>query len=175
MSVLEKVSNGLELLLSIFATYGTCRNIMWFTILSQRLCNFGSMMQRTCRSLGCWCYPISTCDWQNPFYRKQTNSADCRGLSLDCIDLCQKLLRSKPGQDQTLMVLVSRLQPLLETLSLAAERVTFEEFFNHLFLPERQSYELSRQYPYLMVDRSLGHSDPRFGSGRVIRFSDYSG
>ncbi|KAG7532604.1 Protein kinase domain [Arabidopsis thaliana x Arabidopsis arenosa] len=44
--------------------------------------------------------------------------ADCRDLSLDCIDLCQKLLRRNP-----------------------VERLTFEEFFGH---PFRQSYELSR-------------------------------
>uniref|UniRef100_A0A1J3GV99 Serine/threonine-protein kinase ATG1 n=1 Tax=Noccaea caerulescens TaxID=107243 RepID=A0A1J3GV99_NOCCA len=47
--------------------------------------------------------------------------ADCRDLSLDCIDLCQKLLRRNP-----------------------VERLTFEEFFNHPFLSDRQSYEFSR-------------------------------
>ncbi|KAL0710885.1 hypothetical protein Bca4012_017863 [Brassica carinata] len=70
---------------------------------------------------------------QNPFYRKQPNSGflhslsrgflpDCRDLSLDCIDLCQKLLRRDP-----------------------VERLTFEEFFNHPFLSDRQSsYDFSR-------------------------------
>ncbi|CAN6826855.1 unnamed protein product [Brassica oleracea] len=47
--------------------------------------------------------------------------ADCRDLSLDCIDLCQKLLRIDP-----------------------VERLTFEEFFNHPFLSDRQSYDFSR-------------------------------
>ncbi|KAJ0262235.1 Serine/threonine-protein kinase ATG1c [Hirschfeldia incana] len=48
--------------------------------------------------------------------------ADCRDLSLDCIDLCQKLLRRDP-----------------------VERLTFEEFFNHPFLSDRQSsYDFSR-------------------------------
>ncbi|CAH8265103.1 unnamed protein product [Arabidopsis lyrata] len=46
---------------------------------------------------------------------------DCRDLSLDCIDLCQKLLRRNP-----------------------VERLTFEEFFNHPFLSDRQSYDFSR-------------------------------
>ncbi|ESQ52429.1 hypothetical protein EUTSA_v100163911mg, partial [Eutrema salsugineum] len=45
----------------------------------------------------------------------------CRDLSLDCIDLCQKLLRRNP-----------------------VERLTFEEFFNHPFLSDRQSYDFSR-------------------------------
>ncbi|CAG7880730.1 serine/threonine-protein kinase ATG1c isoform X1 [Brassica rapa] len=47
--------------------------------------------------------------------------ADCRDLSLDCVDLCQKLLRIDP-----------------------VERLTFEEFFNHPFLSDRQSYDFSR-------------------------------
>ncbi|CAN7018376.1 unnamed protein product, partial [Brassica oleracea var. botrytis] len=47
--------------------------------------------------------------------------ADCRDLSLDCIDLCQKLLRIDP-----------------------VERLTFEEFFNHPFLSDRESYDFSR-------------------------------
>ncbi|XP_023640253.1 serine/threonine-protein kinase ATG1c isoform X2 [Capsella rubella] len=46
---------------------------------------------------------------------------DCRDLSLDCIDLCQKLLRRNP-----------------------VERLTFEEFFNHPFLSDRQAYDFSR-------------------------------
>ncbi|CAN8316938.1 unnamed protein product [Cochlearia groenlandica] len=46
--------------------------------------------------------------------------AECRDLSLDCIDLCQKLLRRNP-----------------------VERLTFEEFFNHPFLSDRQSYDFS--------------------------------
>ncbi|KAL1210019.1 Serine/threonine-protein kinase ATG1c [Cardamine amara subsp. amara] len=47
--------------------------------------------------------------------------ADCKDLSLDCVDLCQKLLRRNP-----------------------VERLTFEEFFNHPFLSDRQSYDFSR-------------------------------
>ncbi|XP_019102510.1 PREDICTED: serine/threonine-protein kinase ATG1c isoform X2 [Camelina sativa] len=47
--------------------------------------------------------------------------ADCRDLSLDCIDLCKKLLRRNP-----------------------VERLTFEEFFNHPFLSDRQAYDFSR-------------------------------
>ncbi|KFK36682.1 hypothetical protein AALP_AA4G155800 [Arabis alpina] len=47
--------------------------------------------------------------------------ADCKDISLECIDLCQKLLRRNP-----------------------VERLTFEEFFNHPFLSDRQSYDFSR-------------------------------
>ncbi|CAH2058872.1 unnamed protein product [Thlaspi arvense] len=47
--------------------------------------------------------------------------ADCRDISLECIDLCQKLLRRNP-----------------------VERLTFEEFFNHPFLLDRQIYDFSR-------------------------------
>ncbi|VVB05599.1 unnamed protein product [Arabis nemorensis] len=47
--------------------------------------------------------------------------ADCRDLSIDCKDLCQKLLRRNP-----------------------VERLTFEEFFHHPFLSDRQSYDLPR-------------------------------
>ncbi|CAA7046219.1 unnamed protein product [Microthlaspi erraticum] len=47
--------------------------------------------------------------------------ADCRELSTDCKDLCQKLLRRNP-----------------------VERLTFEEFFHHPFLSDRQSYDLQR-------------------------------
>ncbi|KAI3851811.1 hypothetical protein MKX03_034166 [Papaver bracteatum] len=43
---------------------------------------------------------------------------DSKDLSSDCIDLCQKLLRRNP-----------------------VERLTFEEFFNHPFLPQKQSQE----------------------------------
>ncbi|CAN8254613.1 unnamed protein product [Cochlearia groenlandica] len=47
--------------------------------------------------------------------------ADYRDLSTDCKDLCQKLLRRNP-----------------------VERLTFEEFFHHPFLSDRQSYDLPR-------------------------------
>ncbi|ESQ45092.1 hypothetical protein EUTSA_v10010160mg [Eutrema salsugineum] len=46
---------------------------------------------------------------------------DCRDLSTDCKDLCQKLLRRNP-----------------------VERLTFEEFFHHPFLSDRHSYDLPR-------------------------------
>lgn len=46
---------------------------------------------------------------------------DRRNLSSECIDLCRKLLRRNP-----------------------VERLTFEEFFNHPFLSQRQSNELLR-------------------------------
>ncbi|CAH2064193.1 unnamed protein product [Thlaspi arvense] len=46
---------------------------------------------------------------------------DCRDLCTDCKDLCQKLLRRNP-----------------------VERLTFEEFFHHPFLSDRQSYDLPR-------------------------------
>jgi serine/threonine-protein kinase ULK/ATG1 len=46
---------------------------------------------------------------------------DKRNLSSDCIDLCRKLLRRNP-----------------------VERLTFEEFFNHPFLSQRQSDEFLR-------------------------------
>ncbi|KAA8518953.1 hypothetical protein F0562_016273 [Nyssa sinensis] len=46
---------------------------------------------------------------------------DKKDLSSDCIDLCQKLLRRNP-----------------------VERLTFEEFFNHPFLSQRQPDELLR-------------------------------
>ncbi|KFK34640.1 hypothetical protein AALP_AA5G172200 [Arabis alpina] len=47
--------------------------------------------------------------------------AECRDLSTDCKDLCQKLLRRNP-----------------------VERLTFEEFFHHPYLSDRQSYDLPR-------------------------------
>ncbi|KAL1195882.1 Serine/threonine-protein kinase ATG1b [Cardamine amara subsp. amara] len=47
--------------------------------------------------------------------------AECKDLSTDCKDLCQKLLRRNP-----------------------VERLTFEEFFHHPFLSDKQSYEFSR-------------------------------
>ncbi|XP_023637880.1 serine/threonine-protein kinase ATG1b isoform X5 [Capsella rubella] len=47
--------------------------------------------------------------------------ADCRDLSTDCKDLCQKLLRRNP-----------------------VERLTFEEFFHHPFLSDKQSYDFTR-------------------------------
>ncbi|XP_059647115.1 serine/threonine-protein kinase ATG1c-like isoform X2 [Cornus florida] len=46
---------------------------------------------------------------------------DKKNLSLDCIDLCQKLLRRNP-----------------------VERLTFEEFFNHPFLSQKQPDDPSR-------------------------------
>ncbi|CAN6829620.1 unnamed protein product [Brassica oleracea] len=46
---------------------------------------------------------------------------DCRDLTTDCKDLCQKLLRRNP-----------------------VERLTFEEFFHHPFLSDRQSYDVPR-------------------------------
>ncbi|XP_018484633.2 serine/threonine-protein kinase ATG1b isoform X2 [Raphanus sativus] len=46
---------------------------------------------------------------------------DCRDLSSDCKDLCQKLLRRNP-----------------------VERLTFEEFFHHPFLSDRQPYDVPR-------------------------------
>ncbi|KAL0867199.1 hypothetical protein Bca101_046317 [Brassica carinata] len=46
---------------------------------------------------------------------------DCRDLTSDCKDLCQKLLRRNP-----------------------VERLTFEEFFHHPFLSDRQPYDVPR-------------------------------
>ncbi|KAL5709451.1 non-specific serine/threonine protein kinase [Ranunculus cassubicifolius] len=46
---------------------------------------------------------------------------DIRDLSSDCIDLCRKLLRRNP-----------------------VERLTFEEFFNHPFLPQKEPQEPPR-------------------------------
>ncbi|XP_010515900.1 PREDICTED: serine/threonine-protein kinase ATG1b-like isoform X3 [Camelina sativa] len=47
--------------------------------------------------------------------------ADCRDLSTDCKDLCRKLLCRNP-----------------------VERLTFEEFFHHPFLSDKQSYDFTR-------------------------------
>ncbi|CAH8311018.1 unnamed protein product [Eruca vesicaria subsp. sativa] len=46
---------------------------------------------------------------------------DCKDLTTDCKDLCQKLLRRNP-----------------------VERLTFEEFFHHPFLSNRQPYDVPR-------------------------------
>ncbi|KAH0720850.1 hypothetical protein KY290_005839 [Solanum tuberosum] len=55
---------------------------------------------------------------------------DAKNLSPHCIDLCQKLLRRNP-----------------------VERLTFEEFFNHPFLAQKQPDELSRnQRPQRVID-----------------------
>ncbi|XP_019254672.1 PREDICTED: serine/threonine-protein kinase ATG1c-like isoform X2 [Nicotiana attenuata] len=64
---------------------------------------------------------------------------DAKHLSPHCIDLCQKLLRRHP-----------------------VERLTFEEFFNHPFLAQKQPDELSRnQQPQRVIDGfSLEKSKP---------------
>ncbi|MCD9561413.1 hypothetical protein HAX54_020519 [Datura stramonium] len=55
---------------------------------------------------------------------------DAKNLSPHCIDLCRKLLRRNP-----------------------VERLTFEEFFNHPFLAQKQSDELSwNQRPQRVID-----------------------
>ncbi|CAN4118219.1 unnamed protein product [Withania somnifera] len=55
---------------------------------------------------------------------------DSKNLSPHCIDLCQKLLRRNP-----------------------VERLTFEEFFNHPFLAQKQLDELSwNQRPQTVID-----------------------
>ncbi|XP_051113959.1 serine/threonine-protein kinase ATG1c-like isoform X2 [Andrographis paniculata] len=53
------------------------------------------------------------------------------GLSPECIDLCRRLLRRNP-----------------------VERLTFEEFFNHLFLSGRKPTEFSRQSERLLDEFS---------------------
>lgn len=55
--------------------------------------------------------------------------AECKNLSFDCKDLCQKLLRRNP-----------------------VERLTFEEFFNHPFLYTAQPDELRNWGPSRTVD-----------------------
>ncbi|XP_016473571.2 serine/threonine-protein kinase ATG1c-like isoform X1 [Nicotiana tabacum] len=64
---------------------------------------------------------------------------DVKNLSSHCIDLCRKLLRCKP-----------------------VERLTFEEFFNHPFLAQKQPAEFSwNQRPQRVIDGfSLAKCNP---------------
>ncbi|KAI8556706.1 hypothetical protein RHMOL_Rhmol05G0274700 [Rhododendron molle] len=64
---------------------------------------------------------------------------DRRNLSSECIDLCRKLLRRNP-----------------------VERLTFEEFFNHPFLSQRQSNELlrNRRSPKTIVGFPFSERSP---------------
>lgn len=62
--------------------------------------------------------------------------SDITDLSSDCIDLCRKLLRRNP-----------------------VERLTFEEFFNHPFLSQKQPDEMSssqEDLPFTLDDDSSG-------------------
>ncbi|XP_020971756.1 serine/threonine-protein kinase ATG1c isoform X3 [Arachis ipaensis] len=67
--------------------------------------------------------------------------SDCQSLSSDCKDLCQKLLRRNP-----------------------VERLTFEEFFNHPFLSEKQPEQIellrNRSSSRLVGGFSSAESDP---------------
>ncbi|KAJ0088678.1 hypothetical protein Patl1_31788 [Pistacia atlantica] len=82
-----------------------------------------------------------------------------KGLSADCKDLCKKLLRRNP-----------------------VERLTFEEFFNHPFLSQRQPDRLLRSrssrstdgFPFLENDDSSGpEGSPSFLRRRTSMKSTY--
>ncbi|KAH0877811.1 hypothetical protein HID58_065205, partial [Brassica napus] len=119
------------LLRDIVATKETCRNIMRFTIVHGP--RDYATSEADLWSVGAILFQLAT--GTTPFTGNSQLQllqnilrstglqfpADCRDLSLDCIDLCQKLLR------------IDRV-----------ERLTFEEFFNHPFLSDRQSYNFSR-------------------------------